>query len=163
MPIVVNSNASATAASNNLSKANNALRASLERLSSGRRINSSRDDAGGMSVAYKLESRTTRTHATIQNAQNGLSFLQVQDGAMESIAKIANRMSELRVMADDVIKNSSDIENGWNGTYGVHIKPGFVFESGEGHELKGIDVQSVDVGGVKMDLKHHQSLLLNQK
>ena len=48
---------------------------------------------------------------TIQNAQNGLSFLQVQDGAMESIAKIANRMSELRVMADDVIKNSSDIEN----------------------------------------------------
>ena len=111
MPIVVNSNASATAASNNLSKANNALRASLERLSSGRRINSSRDDAGGMSVAYKLESRTTRTQATIQNAQNGLSYLQVQDGAMESIAKIANRMSELRIMADDVIKNSSDIEN----------------------------------------------------
>ena len=86
MPIVVNSNASATAASNNLSKANNALRASLERLSSGRRINSSRDDAGGMSVAYKLESRTTRTQATM-NAQNGLSFLQVQDGAMESIIK----------------------------------------------------------------------------
>ena len=47
----------------------------------------------------------------------------------------------------DFSANSLDIENGWNGTYGVHIKPGFVFESGEGHELKGIDVQSVDVGG----------------
>ena len=47
----------------------------------------------------------------------------------------------------DFSANSLDIENGWDGTYGVHIKPGFVFESGEGHELKGIDVQSVDVGG----------------
>lgn len=47
----------------------------------------------------------------------------------------------------DFTVNSLNIENGWNGTYGVHIKPGFVFESGEGHELKGIDVQGVDIGG----------------
>ena len=108
MPIVVNSNASATSASMNLSKANDALRSSLERLSSGKRINSSRDDAGGMAVGYKLESRAVRTQATIQNAQNGLSFLQVQDRSLETIAKVATRMSELRVLADDVTKNSSD-------------------------------------------------------
>ena len=47
----------------------------------------------------------------------------------------------------DFTVNSLNIENGWNGTVGVHIKPGFVFESGKGHELKGIDVQGVDVGG----------------
>lgn len=47
----------------------------------------------------------------------------------------------------DFSVNTLEIEDGWNGTYGVHIKPGFVFESGKGHELKGIDVQSVDVGG----------------
>jgi flagellin len=64
-----------------------------------------------MAVGYKLESRAIRTQATIQNAQNGLSFLQVQDGALEAIAKVATRMSELRVLAEDVTKNSSDVEN----------------------------------------------------
>lgn len=111
MPIVVNSNASATSAAMNLSQANDSLRASLERLSSGKRINSSRDDAGGMAVGYKLNSRTIRTRATVQNAQNGLSYLQVQDGALETVAKVATRMSELRVLADDITKNSSDVEN----------------------------------------------------
>ena len=78
MPIVVNSNVAATQASFNLSKSNDALRKSLSRLSSGNRINSPADDAGGLAVAYKLDSRLSRTEATIQNAQNGLSLLQVQ-------------------------------------------------------------------------------------
>ena len=111
MPIVVNTNTSAITASFNLSRANDALRSSLERLSSGKRINGAGDDAGGMAVAYKLESQTARTNAMIQNTQNGLSFLQVQDGAMETIGKVVNRMAELRVMADDITKNSGDIEN----------------------------------------------------
>ena len=111
MPIVVNTNASATSASHNLSRANDSLRSSLQRLSSGKRINTSADDAGGMAVAYKLDSRVSRTGAILQNTQNALSYLQVQDGAMESVGKIVSRMSELRVMAQDVTKNSSDIEN----------------------------------------------------
>jgi flagellin len=111
MPIVVNTNSSATSASQNLSRANDSLRKSLGRLSSGKRINNAGDDAGGLAVAYKLNSRVSRTSAIIQNTQNALSYLQVQDGAMESIGKIANRMSELRVMAQDVTKNSSDVEN----------------------------------------------------
>ena len=111
MPIVVNTNASATSASQNLSRANDSLRSSLQRLSSGKRINTSADDAGGMAVAYKLDSRVSRTGAILQNTQNALSYLQVQDGAMESVGKIVSRMSELRVMAQDVTKNSSDIEN----------------------------------------------------
>ena len=64
-----------------------------------------------MAVAYKLDSRVKRTDAIIQNTQNALSFLQVQDGAMDTIGKVVNRMSELRVMAQGVTKNSSDIEN----------------------------------------------------
>ena len=70
MPIVVNSNASATSASFNLSRANDSLRSSLERLSSGKKINRSGDDAGGLAVAYKLESVGKRTKATVQNVQN---------------------------------------------------------------------------------------------
>jgi flagellin len=111
MPIVVNSNASATSASFNLSRANDSLRKSLGRLSSGNRINSPADDAGGLAVAYKLDSKLSRTEAVIQNSQNSLSFLQVQDGGLATVGKILDRMSELRTMAQDITKNSGDIEN----------------------------------------------------
>ena len=111
MPIVVNSNASATSASFNLSRANDSLRSSLERLSSGKKINRSGDDAGGLAVAYKLESKGKRTKATMQNMQNALSYLQVQDGAMQTLGNIFDRMAQLRVMAGDVTKNSGDVEN----------------------------------------------------
>jgi flagellin len=111
MPIVVNSNATATSASFNLSRANDALRQSLERLSSGKKINSAADDAGGLAVAYKLDSRINRTSALIQNSQNALSFLQVQDSALSTVGSIVDRMAELRTMAQDITKNTGDIEN----------------------------------------------------
>jgi len=111
MPIVVNSNASATEASFNLSKANDALRKSLSRLSSGKKIVSPADDAGGLAVAYKLNSTINRNYAVIQNSQNALSYLQVQDAGLETVGKILDRMSELRVMAQDITKNEADIEN----------------------------------------------------
>ena len=63
MPIVVNSNTTATTASFNLSRANDALRKSLARLSSGNRIVNPADDAGSMAVAYKLDSKLKRTEA----------------------------------------------------------------------------------------------------
>jgi flagellin len=111
MPVVVNSNATATASSFNLSRANDALRTSLERLSTGKRINSAADDAGGLSVAYKLNSKMNRTSAIIQNSQNALSYLQVQDSSLAAAGKIVDRMAELRTMAQDITKNTGDIEN----------------------------------------------------
>ncbi len=111
MPIVVNTNTSATTASFNLSRANDALRKSLGRLSSGNRIVSPADDAGGLAVAYKLASKLKRTEAVRTNVQNGVSYLQVQDGALSTVGKILDRMSELRTMAQDVTKNTGDIEN----------------------------------------------------
>ena len=111
MPIVLNTNASATEATFNLSKANDNLRKSIARLSSGNRITKPTDDAGGMAVAYKLQSSVKRTEAALNNHQNALSFLQVQDGVLEAIGDIVDRMAELRTMAADITKNSSDIEN----------------------------------------------------
>ena len=111
MPIVVNTNSSATTASYNLSRANDSLRTSLARLSSGNKINSPADDAGGLAVAYKLNSKLNRTSAIIQNAQNGLSYLQVQDSSLQTAGKIVDRMAELRTMAQDITKNTGDIEN----------------------------------------------------
>jgi flagellin len=111
MPIVINTNSAATTASFNLSRANDALRKSLARLSSGNRIVSPADDAGGLAVAYKLASKLNRTEAVRTNVQNGVSYLQVQDGALSTVGKIIDRMAELRTMAQDVTKNTGDIEN----------------------------------------------------
>ena len=111
MSIVVNTNTAATTASFNLSRANDALRKSLGRLSSGNRIVNPEDDAGGLAVAYKLASKLKRTEAVRTNVQNGVSYLQVQDGALSTVGKIVDRMAELRTMAQDVTKNTGDIEN----------------------------------------------------
>ena len=111
MPIVVNTNAAATTAAFNLSKNHANLSKSLARLSSGNRITAPAEDAGGLAVAYKLDSSMKRTEAVLNNHQNALSYLQVQDGALETVGNIVTRMSELRTMAADVTKNTSDIEN----------------------------------------------------
>jgi flagellin len=111
MPIVVNTNSAATSASFNLSKANDALRKSLSRLSSGNRITNPAEDAGGLAVAYKLDSHTKRTEAVLNNHQNALSYLQLQDGALQSVGDMVSRMAELRTMAADITKNTGDIEN----------------------------------------------------
>ena len=74
MPVVVNTNATATTASFNLTAANDALRHSLAKLSSGKRIVSPADDAGGLAVAYKMSSKLKRTEAVMQNVQNALPY-----------------------------------------------------------------------------------------
>ena len=111
MPIVVNTNAAATTAAFNLSKNHANLSKSLARLSSGNRITQPAEDAGGLAVAYKLDSSMKRTEAVLNNHQNALSYLQVQDGALETVGTIVSRMAELRTMAADITKNSGDIEN----------------------------------------------------
>jgi flagellin len=111
MAIVINSNPTATSASNNLAKANEALRKSLARLSSGHRIVNPEDDAGGLAVAYKINAQLNRNDVVRQNVQNGISLLQVQDGALAVAGKIVDRISELRMMAEDVTKNVGDVEN----------------------------------------------------
>jgi flagellin len=111
MPLTVNTNTSATTASFQLSAANAALRKSLGRLSSGNRIVSPADDAGGLAVASKLRSRLTRVERVGENLQNSISFLQVQEGALQVAGNVLTRMSELKTMSMDVTKNSGDIEN----------------------------------------------------
>jgi flagellin-like hook-associated protein FlgL len=111
MSIVLNTNAAATEATFNLTKNNDNLRRSIARLSSGNRITKPTDDAGGLAVAYKINSSIKRTEATLNNHQNALSYLQVQDGVLEVVGEIVGRMAELRTMAADVSKNTADIEN----------------------------------------------------
>jgi flagellin len=106
--ISINTNSASTAAAYNLSNTNANLQKSLNRLSSGFRINSSADDAGGLAVSMKLSSAIRRTDATSANVGNALSFLQTQDGVLKNADKILNRMSELATLALDVTKTDDD-------------------------------------------------------
>jgi len=111
MSVVINTNYSATLASNNLATSNAMLQKSLNRLSSGSKIVSPADDAGGLAVSMKLSAAATRQGAVSQNIGNATSLLQTQDGALKVAAKVLDRISELKTLAVDVTKNSSDIAN----------------------------------------------------
>jgi flagellin len=109
MSVVINTNSAASLASYNLSSTNVNLQRSLQRLSSGSRINSSFDDAGGLAVSMKLSASIRRTEATQANVGNAIAFLQTQDGVLKSADKILSRMSELATLAQDVTKSSNDL------------------------------------------------------
>ena len=111
MGLVINTNAAASAASVNLNKSNAMLQKSLQRLSSGFKIASPADDAGGLAVSMKLSAAIKRTDAVNTNVSNAVSFLQTQDGALGTATKILDRMSELRTLYDDVTKSASDKAN----------------------------------------------------
>ena len=111
MPLTINTNSSAASANMHLTRNNEMLRKSINRLSSGSRIVQPVDDAGGLAVSMKLESVITRLSGAQTNVQNAISFLEVQDGVMEAAGKILNRMIELKGLSQDVMKNSSDVAN----------------------------------------------------
>jgi flagellin len=109
--ISINVNPAASGAGLNLGKANDALQKSLSRLSSGRRIVNSSDDAGGLAVSMKMAAAQKRTEATAINLRNVQSYLDTQDGAFKVADKVLSRMSELTTLARDVTKNGGDVEN----------------------------------------------------
>jgi len=109
--ISINVNPAASGAGLNLGKANDALQKSLARLSSGRRIVTSSDDAGGLAVSMKMAAAQKRTEATAINLRNIQSYLDTQDGAFKVADKVLSRMSELSSLARDVSKNEGDVEN----------------------------------------------------
>jgi len=98
MSVVINTNTAATIASNNLSASNAMLQRSLNRLSSGSRIVNASDDAGGVAVAARLGAAAKRTGAVSQNISAAVSFLQTQDSGLKTIAKMVDRMSELKAL-----------------------------------------------------------------
>jgi len=107
--ISINTNSAASAAAYNLGNINTSLQKSLQRLSSGSRINSSNDDAGGLAVSMKLSAAIRRTEATQSNVNNSMAFLETQDGVLKSADKLVARMSELAQLANDVTKSTSDL------------------------------------------------------
>ena len=108
MGISINTNIAATRAGYYLSKNHSALQKSLDRLASGKRITQPSDDAGGLAVSMKLSGSINRLSGAEKNVANAISFLQVQDGILESAGNIVRRMGELKSLYSDVLKSDSD-------------------------------------------------------
>ena len=112
MTIQLKTNSTASAAAFHLARNTQNLQKSLNRLASGSRIVQPADDTGGLAVSMKLQSSISRLEGAKHNAQNGVSFLEVQDGILSSAGRIVDRMIELKGMSQDMMKNEFD-----NATY----------------------------------------------
>jgi flagellin len=111
MSLVINHNSAAISASNNLAAANAMLQKSLGRLSSGSKLSSPSDDAGGLAVSMKLTAAARRSGAANTNIGNSISYLQTQDGALKVAGKVIERIGELKTLYSDPTKNSGDLAN----------------------------------------------------
>jgi len=149
MSVVINTNTSAIAAKNNLNSSNAMLQKSLARLSSGSKIVNPSDDAGGLAVSMKMSAAIKRTSAVNNNIANALSFLQTQDGALGTATKILDRMSELRTMADDVTKNSTD-----KGNYNTEFQAlKDQLDAVTGEEFNGVSLFTDSTTATSLDVK----------
>ena len=97
--------------SRNMEKIQRERQMYIEKLSSGKKVEKSTDDAGALSTKIKQASEQKRLNAVNTNLQNAKSYLEVRDGALASVHKIYDRMAQLSTMAMDVTKNDSDREN----------------------------------------------------
>ena len=106
--MVINTNVSAQSSARLLTESQRLLSRSLARLSSGSKIISPEDDAGGLAVSIRFDAQINRNSAAKANVQNAISFSQTQDGYLQKVGKALDRMSELAIMAQDVTKTDSD-------------------------------------------------------
>ncbi|WP_456432729.1 flagellin N-terminal helical domain-containing protein [Thermosulfuriphilus sp.] len=99
MPIVVNTNIASLNAQRNLNKTQSLLQRSLQRLSSGLRINSAKDDAAGLAISTRMTAQIRGLNQAIRNANNGISMLQTAEGALDEVTNMLQRIRELAVQA----------------------------------------------------------------
>ncbi|SEH54923.1 flagellin [Rheinheimera pacifica] len=108
MALSIQSNAASKSIQNQLSRTNNDLSVALERLGSGFRINSAKDDAAGLQIANRLNAQVRGQEAAIYNANNANSMLQTAEGAFEEMTNIAYRMKELATQGANGTNNTSE-------------------------------------------------------
>ena len=108
MSTVINTNFAAVLSRKNLDTVQREMDTSIERLSSGLRINSAADDAAGMAIAGRMESQQRGLEASIRNAKDGQSLVSTMEGAMQEITEILQRMRELALQASSGVATQTD-------------------------------------------------------
>jgi flagellin len=109
MSYAINTNIGSMNAQRNAGVSQSSLSTSLERLSSGLRVNSAKDDAAGLAIAERMNAQVRGMSVAIRNANDGISLAQTADGGLASMADMVQRMRELSVQAVNSTNTSSDI------------------------------------------------------
>jgi flagellin len=105
---VINTNVQALGAQKSLYEAERSLSTAMERLSTGKRINSAADDASGLSIATRMTSQVKGLNMAIRNANDGISLVQTTEGALSEVTDMLQRMRELAIQATNGTANASD-------------------------------------------------------
>ena len=105
---VLNTNTAATIAANALTKNERAMSTAMERLSTGQRINSASDDAAGLAISSKMTSQVNGLNQAVRNANDAISMIQTEDGAMVEVTNMLQRMRTLAVQAASGTNSSTD-------------------------------------------------------
>ena len=105
---VINTNTAATLTANALTKNERAMSQTMERLSTGSRINSASDDAAGLAISSKMTSQINGLNMAVRNANDGISMVQTADGALVEVANMLQRMRELAVQAASDTNTATD-------------------------------------------------------
>ncbi|SEO02481.1 FliC/FljB family flagellin [Vreelandella aquamarina] len=108
---VINTNITSMIGQSNLSKSQNALQTSMERLSSGLRINSAKDDAAGQAIANRMSAQITGLSQAQRNANDGISIAQTAEGALNQINDNVQRIRELTVQAQNGTNSTDDLRS----------------------------------------------------
>jgi len=111
MPMVINTNVNSLNAQRNLSTSQGSLATSMQRLSSGLRINSAKDDAAGLAISDRMNAQIKGMSVSIRNANDAVSLAQTAEGALATTTDVLQRMRELAVQAQNGSMTASDRAN----------------------------------------------------
>ena len=108
MPQTINTNLASLNAQRSLNTSQSSLATSMERLSSGLRVNSAKDDAAGLAIAERMNAQVRGMNAAMRNANDGISLAQTSEGSLGKVADALQRMRELAVQAANATNSGSD-------------------------------------------------------
>lgn len=108
MALVINTNVASLNTQRQLLQSGNALDQATERLSSGYRINSAKDDAAGLAIANRMTSQIRGLDQAVRNANDGVSMIQTAEGALQEVTNILQRMRELSIQSANGIYSNDD-------------------------------------------------------
>ena len=111
MPAVINTNLLSLNAQRNTSTSQSSLSVAMQRLSSGLRVNSAKDDAAGLSIADRMQSQVRGMNVAQRNANDGISLAQTAEGALSKVGDSLQRMRELAVQARNATNTTSDLDS----------------------------------------------------
>ena len=111
MPMTINTNVSSLNAQRNSTTSAASLSTSLQRLSSGLRVNSAKDDAAGLAIADRMNAQVKGINVAIRNANDGISLAQTAEGALSTVTDVLQRMRELAVQAQNGTNGTTDRAN----------------------------------------------------